>query len=344
VFSLAVLYCHFSGDLPLKITNNSNIPLALGVWLLHDEYDYINTPNYISVTKMMKPLKSLVLGPRVDQSSQESDLEEFVSRALGHSLHDSIEKAWKVSYKSSLKKLGYSQAIIDRVLINPTHEELQSVKDPIPVYMEQRLFREIKIRNVTFTVGGKYDMVAEGIPHDNKSTTAYTWLFDSKDDDYKLQMSLYRWIDAGQEHPVITEDYGRINFIFTDWQKMQAKTNPNYPQRRLEQKAIPLMAVNDTEKWVRNKIELLVKYYQEPEENIPDCTPEELWMSAPQYKYYADPAKTEGRSTKNFDSLAEANAFKASKGKGIIKTVPGEAKRCAYCHAAPVCKQRLRYL
>lgn len=329
----------------MKITNKSNIPLALGVWLLHDEYDYIDRPNYISVTKMMKPLKALILAQRVEKKEIECDLEDFVSRALGHSLHDSIEKAWTLSYRSSLKKLGYPESVIERVLINPTQEQLAKVPHPIPVYMEQRMFRDIKIGNVTFTIGGKYDMVAEGIPHDNKSTTAYTWLFDSKDDDYRLQMSLYRWIDAGQDHPVITEDFGRINFIFTDWQKIQAKSNTNYPQKRLEQKEIMLTPVRDTEKWIQNKIGLLVKYYQEPEEKMPDCTPEELWMSDPVHKYYSDPTKTEGRSTKNFDNLADAQAFQASKGgRGIIKSSRPEAKRCGYCDAEPVCKQRQRYL
>ena len=31
----------------MKITNNSNISLSLAVWLLHDEYDYVNETNYI---------------------------------------------------------------------------------------------------------------------------------------------------------------------------------------------------------------------------------------------------------------------------------------------------------
>lgn len=35
-----------------------------------------------------------------------------------------------------------------------------------------------------------------------------------------------------------------------------------------------------------------------PDEEIPECTDEELWRSPTKYKYYSDPNKTSGRSTK----------------------------------------------
>ncbi|MDT9702117.1 hypothetical protein, partial [Streptomyces sp. P17] len=65
--------------------------------------------------------------------------------------------------------------------------------------------------------------------------------------------------------------------------------------------------------------------------------------SKPQWKYYADASKTDGRSTKNFDNKAEAHAYCQKAGKGVVKEVLGEVKRCGYCAAAPICQQRLRY-
>ena len=324
----------------MKITNNSAIPLALAVWLLHDEYDYINEPNYISATKLLKPLKELVLSARVDYSQVECDLSDFISRALGHSLHDSVEKSWKMSYKSSLKKLGYPEEVINRVLINPTKEELAAVPDAIPVYLEQRGFRKLLINGVEYIIGGKFDMVAEGIVHDNKSTSAYTWVFDNNQENYKLQGSIYKWINPEK----ITEDFIRINFIFTDWQKALAKANADYPQQRLAKKEVPLMEPAKTEQWIANKIKLIVKYSDKPESEIPPCSDEELWKSEDQFKYYSDPAKTDGRATRNFKTLAEANKFKAEKGKGVVKVVPGVVKRCGYCSANTVCEQGKQYL
>lgn len=324
----------------MKITNNSNISLSLAVWLLHDEYDYVNEPNYISVTTLMKPLRHIILPRRIPRELVETDVSDFIARALGHSLHDSIEKSWVKGYKRSLALLGYPEKVIERVRINPTPEELASTPNAIPIYLEQRAKKTVTVNGKTWTVGGKFDMVAEGIVHDNKSTSAYTWVYGGRDEEHQQQGSLYRWLNPDK----ITEDFIRINYIFTDWQKAQAKQNPNYPQKRVESKDIVLLSEAEVQRWVEWKLQLVMKYWDAPERDIPNCTDEELWMSDPKFKYYADPAKTSGRSTKNFDSLLEANAFKAEKGnKGIIITVPGEPKRCDYCDAFPICSQKDKY-
>lgn len=314
------------------ITNNSNIELSLAVWLMYDEYDYVNESNYISATSLMKPLRQIIL-PRRIKAEQTMDLVDLIPTTLGHSLHDSIEKAWVKGHALALKKLGYPQSVIDRVLINPTPEQLAAVKDAIPVYLEQRAIREIN----GWKVGGKFDMVADGIVHDNKSTSAYTWVYGGRDDEHQLQGSLYRWLNPDK----IKEDFIRINYIFTDWQKAQVAQNPKYPDQRLKSKDIPLLSAEATEQWIINKLNLVQKYWDAPEKEIPFCTDEELWKSEDTFKYYADPTKTSGRSTKNFTDKALARAFQAEKGgKGIIITVPGEAKRCGYCAAFDGCTQK----
>ena len=337
----------------MSITNRNDIPVGLAVWLLHDEYDYINEPNYISVTSLMKPLRHIILPPRVPKELQQSDVEDFVARALGHSLHDSIEKAWHKGYKRSLKLMGYPDSAIDRIMINPTSEQLASIENPIPVYLEQRAFRKININGVIYTIGGKFDMAADYILHDNKSTSAFTWLYGTRDDEHKLQGSLYKWLDndgymdAACTQPIVAhriqEEFIRINYIFTDWQKISAKQNPKYPQSRILYKDIPLMSDAEIEAWVKWKIGLVEQYKNIPEHQLPECTDEELWRSAPVYKYYADQTKTDGKSTKNFDNPAEARQHVADKGKGVVITVPGEVKRCGYCSAFPVCSQKDRY-
>ena len=72
-----------------------------------------------------------------------------------------------------------------------------------------------------------------------------------------------------------------------------------------------------------------------------ECTDEELWRKETKYKYYS--TETASRATKVFDSLAEAIKYKTDKGKGIVKTVKGEVKRCVLCPVASICKQRKLY-
>lgn len=320
------------------LTNHTGIPLTLAVWLAHDDYDYVNEDNYISATSLMKPLRHIILPSRVPVGERvKPDVGDFIARALGHSLHDSIEKSWVKGYQKNLAKLGYPAEIINRVLINPTDEQLAATKDAIPVYLEQREIRSHR----GYRIGGKYDMVAEGMVQDNKSTSVYTWTHGNRDDEHALQGSIYRWLNPKR----ITEDFIRINYIFTDWMKGMAKGNPSYPQQRVECKDIPLLSLKETEDWINHKLDLIQRHANTPEKNLPECTPEELWMSAPKYKYYSDPTKTSGKSTKNFDSQAEANQHwrveKAS--KGIVITVPGQPKRCGYCDAFEVCTQKDKY-
>lgn len=324
------------------ITNTTDISLSLAVWLVHDDYDYgagTSFKEYISVTTLMRPTKQIVLARRVPVEKQIEDVEDFVARALGNSIHDSIEKAWKKGYATNLKKLGIPAHIVQCVAVNPTDEERMTNPDMIPVFLEQRGYREIN----GVTIGGKFDLVAEGHVEDNKSTSAYGWVFGTRDDENRLQGSLYRWIDAVQPMPKITESYMRVNYIFTDWQKAQARQNPKYPSSRVKHKDIALLSLDDTELYVKAKLFDIKKHMAVPESQMVPCSDEELWRSDPVYKYFSDPTKVDGKSTKNFDNITDANRFRAEKGKGVVVTKPGEVKRCGYCPAAPICQQRKLY-
>lgn len=323
----------------MKITNNHDVSLALAVWLVTDDYDYVDNPKYLSATTLLKPIKQIVMKHRVDFSDQSIDVMDFVSTSMGTGLHDSIEKAWKLGHKTALKKLGYPQRVIDAVVINPTKEDFAANPDLIPIYIEQRGTKQVK----GWTIGGKFDIVTEGLLQDFKSTSTYSWVAGSRDDEHKMQGSLYRWI----HNDIITEDVIRINYIFTDFMKHMANSNPNYPANRIMHKDIPLLSVEKTERWVEEKIHLIEKYWDAPEEEIPECTDEELWRTEPQFKYFSDASKVDvpgARSTKNFDDMASARIFMAEKGgKGAIKVVEGQVKRCLYCPVASICKQRERY-
>lgn len=323
----------------VQITNTAGISLPLAVWLLHDTYDYQKEEGgkpYISATTLMKPVRQTVLAQRLNPDFVQTDLQDFIARTLGHSIHDSIEKAWKHNRSNALKLLGYPEDVIERVHVNPKDELVLNDPSIIPVYIEQRIFHDFD----GYRVGGKFDMVTEGIVNDFKSTSAYAWTFGIKDDDYALQGSIYRWLDSKQPLPKITEDFIRVNFIFTDWQKFQAKTNPAYPQQRVETRDIKLLSLVETEAWIINRIAAIKRALPRKEHEIPECTPEELWMSEPKYKYYANPAATSGRSTKNFDTLHDANKHLSEAGKGVVITVPGEPKRCEYCEVYDLCSQK----
>lgn len=299
----------------MRISNVNNLPLLLQVWALYDDYDYNSDPYTISTTTLLKSVKQIILGTRVKDSDISVDVSDFIASRLGTAIHDSIEKSWKNRDKV-IKKLNLNL-------------------DNVDIRVEERNERKLG----KWTITGKFDGVVDGSVEDHKSTSVYAWIFNSNDQDYIRQLSINRWINQD----LVTSEIGRINYIFTDWQKSKAKYDKNYPSSRIMSKLYNLMSFQETENFIRNKIDLLDKYWDSPEEDIPDCTDEELWRNAPVYKYYSDATKITGRSTKNFDNAAEAYAMQASKGKGTVIMVPGEPKRCLYCPAFPICQQRKRY-
>ena len=324
------------------ITNDHDISLPLAVWLLHDDYDYVKDENYISATSLLKSTKQIILSKRIPYSDRSADVVDFLAARFGHAVHDSIEKAWRMSGPAAMKRLGYPEHITDNLVINPTDEQLEENPNIIPVWIEQRAIKEVEINGKIWKVGGKFDMVLDGRLFDTKTTSVYAYLKGSKDEDYSLQGGIYKWLNPEK----ITSDHIYIQFLFTDWQRAESKRNPDYPKHKALEYPVPLPDMDAVENYVVGKIKELARLWNAPEDHLPDCTDKELWRSEPQFKYYSDPAKANdpaARSTKNFDNLAEANAFKAEKGKGVVVTKLGEPKACEYCPAFDICKQKDAY-
>lgn len=325
----------------MQITNNTGVSLPLAVWLAGDGYDFQRgTRRAISATGLLKGVRKILLTERLTESDMIiPDVTDFIASRLGHTIHDGIEKAWTHDYASSMRKLGYPEKIIQRIRINPTPEELRARNDIIPVYLEQRTEREFR----GYVITGKFDMVLDGVLQDFKSTSVYTAMHGDKDEDYRLQGSIYRWLNQDK----ITADHIVINWIFTDWSRAEAKRNPNYPQQRVMPHNVQLLSLDETEAWLDAKFDALEAAADLPEHLLPYCTDEELWRGKTVWKYYSDPKKADdpnARSTKNFDNSADAAAYMASKGgKGIVIEKPGVVRACAYCPAAPICTQRDLY-
>ena len=308
--------------------NTSSVPLSLAVFLASDNYDYDAAT--ISVTSLIKPLKQLILGNRVPRTDVALELAQMIPSRIGTSIHDGIEKAWLSNHVNALMLLNYPQRIIERVLVNPTKDQLKP--DSIPVYLERRTKKQVG----NYTVSGKFDFVHEGRVEDFKTTSTWTAVHNTNDDKYILQGSIYRWLNPD----IITKDEMAIQFIFTDWSSAQAKSQPNYPQQRFQERVLPLKSIEETDKFIKNKLSLIDEHKDSPEEALPPCTDEDLWRSAPVFKYYKNPEKT-ARSTKNFDTKQEAYIRLAEEGgKGLVLEKPGQVTACKYCNAFSICSQK----
>lgn len=307
--------------------NPRDVPLSVGVFLATDHYDY--EPNVISATKLLKPIRQTILTPRVPAEQAGIELLGLYKSRLGTAIHDGIERAWLHHREDAMAALGIPRSTIDKIKVNPDPEDLEP--GDIPVYLEQRYYKNFEGRRIS----GKVDFIAEGRLEDFKSTSTFTWINATKDDDHKLQGSIYRWLAPD----IITQNHMAIQYLFTDW-KAGMISDPKYPQQPAMQKLIPLMSLDDTEEYVRGKLTQFDQFRDLPEEALPLCTDADLWRGAPTYKYYKNPAKTT-RSTKNFDTPEEAYQRLSKDGNvGIVVEVPGQAVACKFCSAFPVCTQK----
>lgn len=308
-------------------TNNSGVPLSVAVYLATDHYDYES--DTISATSLLKPIRQVILASRVPDGLRKVDVLNFIKSRMGTSIHDGIEKAWK-DPKPALEMLGYPEEVINNIVVNPDPDSV--TPEQIPVYMEQRKYKQIEGK----VISGKFDFVAEGRLEDFKSTSTYAWSLEDRHEDFKLQGSIYRWISP----EIITEDVMAIQYIFTDWFPSRAKNNPRYPQKPTEELLIPLLTIEETEQYIVDRLRLFDAFKDAGQDELPLCTDKELWRKPAQFKYYKNPEKR-NRSTANFDNAEDAYIRKAKDGNvGVVVEVPGQVMACNYCPAFPICKQK----
>lgn len=311
-----------------KYTNKHGVSLALAVFLMYDSYDHDSRENVISATTLMKPLRQLVLIRQNKELLKEIDISDLVASRMGTAIHDGCQQAWEdqENVNAALKALGASDLAIERVVINPPPGSLG--EGQLPVYVEQRHEKEVD----GYIVTGKFDLVLDGTVNDYKSTSVWSYIYDSNADKHTKQGSIYKWLTEK-----ITSDYININYIFTDWSAVKARQDSKYPQQRVVTKKYPLWSTSATEEWIRNKLDLLTQNIDKPQEALPECTDEELWASETVYKYYKDPNK-KARSTKNYSDRDEAFMRQGNDGGEVVE-VRGEVKACRYCPVVSVCTQ-----
>lgn len=321
----------------MKFTNNHNIPLPLAIWLASDEYQYAKTVNEISTTTLMRSPRYIIATRRAmypeqfkpelrllpaEQDLFLQDLTDRVSSRMGVAIHSSVDWTINNRCKQALEALGCPSEVVDRVKVNPDRETL-SERD-IAIFTEQRAYKPVR----DFVISGQFDAVVNGEVQDIKSTSTFSWTSGAMDKKYVLQMSIYRWLNP----EIITKDTCTINFIFTDWNKNYAFSRDDYPKSRAAGKTFQLLSLADTEAYVKDKLNQLKKYWNEPLATIPCCTDEDLYSAPPIYKYYKNGYEEGKRSTKNFDNYNEASLYRAKhNGTGEIIVDKGKPFKCPCC-------------
>lgn len=316
-------------------TNKTNLPLPMAIWLAHDEYMYAKTSNELSTTTLLKSPRHIIATRRAMYPEQfpsyligktvpvNVDVTDMIASRFGTAIHSAVEHSIKNGSKQALAALGTPLSHVDKLVVNPDSNNLP--EGSIPIYLEQRAWKEVG----NFVVSGQFDIVYDGQIQDIKTTGTFSWTSGINDDKYIKQLSIYRWLNPD----IITKDTCRINFVFTNWNKHLAYNSDDYPQQRVMSKEYPLMSLQETDLYIRQKLAILEQYWLSPLEEIPCCTEAELTQGVKTtYKYYKTGYAEGKRSTKNFDCHAEAEQYKIAQGGiGEIVQYMSNLNYCPYC-------------
>jgi hypothetical protein len=199
---------------------------------------------------------------------------------------------------------------------------------------EERLFTEVD----GVTISGAIDLqeiTPEGVGIvDYKFTSAWAVMNDKID--WEQQLNVYKWlVEKVKKMPVKSL---RICALIRDFSRHDTGRE-GYPQAPIHMIEIPMWDAVKAETYIRERLEMHrhSKLSADFGEALPECSPEERWMSETTYA-----VKREGRKTaiRVFKTIEEATEL-AGKEKGYVETRLGEPKRCTgnYCGVAQWCDQ-----
>ena len=313
-----------------QYTNITNLPLPIAVWLAHDTYDKQEAG--LSATGLMRPVRQTILSRRVPPDEGSVDISGLIKSRIGTAIHDAIERAWmSEKLPQTLNSLGIPLKIIKRFIVNPINRLFN--RPVIPVYLEIRSSKEVN----GVKISGKFDYIGDGRVHDFKTTSTFAYTSGSKDEDYILQGSIYRWLNPD----IITDDRMSIIFLFMDWNKNRyLSARDTYPPSQIVSREFELLPEVTVQAYVENKVRELIACENLPEPELPRCTDKELWRKEDTFKFYTK-ADAVGKSSKNFDNYRDAYQHYIDKGSaGRIDVVKGTVQACHWCSGFTLCSQK----
>ena len=311
----------------IKYVGHENLHPFLKAMLAYNDYDYSNDPTNISTTSLMKPTHMVALERFNKDTSKEINLEGMIPSVMGNAMHSLLEVALEKTSEEMWKQFGI-----------PKPEKLE-------VRQEERVIRTLH----GYTVTGKFDMLymydgSEWHLADLKTMSVWALMIDpiKKKEEFIKQLSIYRWLN----HTVTIADRAEILYWYTDWSKADSMRKSSYPASRIGHLEIALWSLEDTEKYISDKLLKLIKATESLEKSGvtgTKCDDSELWKTENTFKYYKNPKKTD-RATKNFETYGEAHArYMKDKAVGTIIEVSGEIKRCKYCSVTAFCPDYATY-
>lgn len=354
----------------MKLSNTTKLNVIVACAVAHSDYDYNNDPKYISATTLIKSPRRIVMGMWNMKNKEKVDVTKLAPMFLGNSSHTAVQLFWESPneyWRNGLKNLGYSKKYINRIIVNPTKKQLKKFQikhkgNALVVYIEKRAQARIGKYNLT----GKYDYIFDGRVQDLKTASVYKvnkmlqeWYMyevlvkDVQDKTinhskyialiYDECPTIFEYLMQGSIYKVLNPDKIKSKFfllevVMKDWFAYM-EDMPGYPSKSIMDFELFLFSVKATKKWAKRKLKYVHSIRKAKVEDLPYCTPTELWQGKPIYKYFTNPKNTKATKVFKHDSHAAYAYLDSKNGVGVIKIIHAPIKACGYCDFSSKCDQ-----
>jgi hypothetical protein len=282
----------------VKLTNKFNIPQTFVNVL--ERPTYSKGKAHLSVTQLINSPKIVALTQKFDEEL-EQDVSEMVWSIFGTAIHGVLEHGKDDNH------------IVEERL----HATLDGWRISGAIDLQIKNDNGLAIR-------------------DYKTTSA--WAVMNEKVEWEQQLNIYAWLVQTVKKAPVT-DIG-IVAIIRDWSRRDAAKNESYPQAPVKEIPIKLWAYEEQEAYIKHRISLhsACEFAMETDENLPDCTPDEMWERP---TVWAVKKKGAVRAKSLHEAEAAAQEALESLGKDYeIEVRPGSRTRCeSFCPVNTYCQQ-----
>ena len=190
------------------------------------------------------------------------------------------------------------------------------------------------------TISGKMDVMDETEISDYKFTSVWQYVHAPQGKpEHVAQLNILRWLVYGI-FPKVSKL--TINLLLKDWSAGKAKSTPDFPRIPFVSISAPLWTMEQTEAYIKGRVEAFRAAAGKPDNELPECTTEETWERPNVYAIVKDGGKRAipGGLCSTME-IAKQNMGP----KMHIEVRVGGRPRCAeYCIVSHLCNQYAAYL
>lgn len=197
-----------------------------------------------------------------------------------------------------------------------------------------------KIKVGDYTLTGTVDLLENGILRDYKTGSQWTIIFldNDKKAEYISQLNAYAEIYREKGFEVKGLE---IVLMLRDWQASKAKFDASYPQSQVAVIEIPLFTREQTQAYLKERINYLMSFKDVSDDDLPLCSPAFRWAKPSKWAVMKKGRKS---AVKLFDNEESATKHMELLNQKINthyleERKADEWKRCEYCSARKFCNQ-----